>query len=248
LLTKQTFHQLAAGGKLALHLTYWMGAALQDRLPLPEGAIFLTGQPPAQFVALQTLLLEACDLPSVNPAFLEATKSALIYRDWMTDTPLPRVQLKHPLLPWDLIWQRLATPALPPMATDLHFRVLHDLLPTMERRHRFGVIPSPICSRCPGRVEDGLHFFTSCSRVAGAWDYVLHRAIMVSGMALNNNSLLYLAWPSRPARMEAAITLAVVTFTAWAWETRELPAALLPPDIKVRVDLAAAGGPHPSIF
>jgi hypothetical protein len=134
------------------------------------------------------------------------------------------------------------------MATDLHFRVLHDLLPTMERRHRFRVVPSPNCSTCPGRVEDGLHFFTSCSRVAGAWDYVLHRAIMVSGMALNNNTLLYLAWPPRPARMEAAIPLAVVTFTAWAWETRDLPAALLPPDIKVRVDLAAAGGPHPSIF
>jgi hypothetical protein len=87
LLTKQVFHQLAAGGKLALHLTYWMGAALQDRLPFPEGAIFLTGWPPAQFVALQTLLLEASSLPSVYPAFLEATKSALIYRDWMTDTP-----------------------------------------------------------------------------------------------------------------------------------------------------------------
>jgi hypothetical protein len=248
LLTKQVFHQLAAGGKLASHLTYWMGAALQDRLPLPEGAIFLMGQPPAQFVALQNLLLEASNLPSVNTAFLEATKSALIYRDWMADTPPPRVQLKHPLLPWDLIWKRLATPALPPMATDLHFRVLHDLLPTMERRHRFRVVPSPNCSTCPGRVEDGLHFFTSCSRVAGAWDYVLHRAIMVSGMALNNNTLLYLAWPPRPARMEAAITLAVITFTAWAWETRDLPAALLPPDIKVRVDLAAAGGPHPSIF
>jgi hypothetical protein len=99
LLTKQIFHQLAAGGKLALHLTYWMGAALQDRLPLPEGAIFLTGKPPAQFVALQTLLLEACDLPSVNPAFLEATKSALIYRDWMTDTPPPTCPVETPSTP-----------------------------------------------------------------------------------------------------------------------------------------------------
>jgi hypothetical protein len=81
LLVKQIFHQLAAGSQLALHLTYWMGAALQGRLPLPEGATFLTGQPPAQFVALQTLLLEATGLPSVNQAFLKATKSALIYRD-----------------------------------------------------------------------------------------------------------------------------------------------------------------------
>jgi hypothetical protein len=84
---KRAQSQLAAGGKLALHLTYWMWAALQDWFPLPEGAIFLTGQPPAEFVVIQTLLLEASGLPSVNPAFLEATKSALIYRDRMTDTP-----------------------------------------------------------------------------------------------------------------------------------------------------------------
>jgi hypothetical protein len=248
LLVKQVFHQLAAGGRPALHFSYWMGTALQGRIPLPEGTIPLTGQPPPQFVALQDLLLEAADLPSVNTAFLEATKSSCIYRDWMEDQPLPRIQTKLPLLPWDLIWKRLAAPFLPPVAVDLHFRALHNLLLTMERRHRFRDAPSPACPRCPALVEDSLHFFTSCPRVAGAWDNVLHRAILVSGLALTNRSLFYLGWPARPARLEAALTLAVITFSAWAWETRDLADPLLPADYQVKIALAAAGGPYPSLF
>ncbi len=71
-------------------------------------------------------------------AFLEATKSSSIYRDWMVDQPLPCIQLQLPLLPWDLVWKRLSGPFLPPEAVDLHFRALHNILLTMERRHRFG--------------------------------------------------------------------------------------------------------------
>ena len=248
LLVKQVLHQLAAGGRPALHFSYWMGTALQGRIPLPEGTIPLTGQPPPQFAVLQDLLLEAARLPSVNVAFLEATKSSNIYRDWMVDQPLPRIQLQLPLLPWDLVWKRLSGPFLPPEAVDLHFRALHNILLTMERRHRFGDSPSPHCPRCPTLVEDSLHFFTSCPRVAGAWDNILHRAILLSGLALTNRSLFYLAWSARPARMEAGLTLAVITFSTWAWETRDLPDPLLPADYQVKIALAAAGGPHPSLF
>jgi hypothetical protein len=97
-------------------------------------------------------------------------------------------------------------------------------------------------------VEDSLHFFTSCPRVAGAWDNILHRAILLSGLALTNRSLFYLAWSARPARMEAGLTLAVITFSTWAWETRDLADPLLPADYQVKIALAAAGGPHPSLF
>jgi len=98
-------------------------------------------------------------------------------------------------------------------------------------------------------VEDSLHFFTSCPRVAGAWDFLIQRACMVLGAALNNNTLLYLACLSMPGgQAVAAVVLAVFMFTAWAWETRELQASLLPPDLKTRVDLAAEAGPHLSIF
>ncbi len=57
LLFPQVFHQLASGCRPALHFT-GMVAALQGHIPLGEGSSILTGQPPAQFASLQTLLLE----------------------------------------------------------------------------------------------------------------------------------------------------------------------------------------------
>jgi len=120
---------------------------------------------------------------------------------------------------------------------------------TRERRHRFRESPSPACLHCPAPVEEGLHFFTSCPRVAGAWDFLFHRACMVLGEALTNMTLLYLTWPPTfGGGAEAAVVQAVCTFTAWACETRELQPPLLPPDLKTRVDLTAEAGPHLSFI
>ncbi len=65
---------------------------------------------------------------------------------------------------------------------------------------------------------------------------------------LTHRSLFYLAWPARPARLEAVLTLTVITFLAWAWETRDLADPLLPANYQVKITLAAAGGPYPSHF
>ncbi len=57
----------------------------------------------------------------------------------------------------------------------------------------------------------GYHFFIPCRRVAGAWGYLLHLAtILVIGSAIDNQSLLYVAWPPVPRRVEAALTLGAV--------------------------------------
>ena len=248
LLVKQALHHLAAGGRPALHLSYWMGVALQGSLALPPGAAVLMGQPPVHYISLQELVLEAAQLPCVDTGHLLEARSALIYKAWTTDLPPPRIERAKPDLPWDSIWQRLAWPSLPPQSVDRHFQVLHNTLATRERQHRARAVPSPDCPHCPGQVEDVLHFFTGCRRVAGAWDFLLHRAIMGLGMALTNESLLLLAWPPGPALPAAAVTLAVVTFSAWAWETRDLQPALLPIDLRDRVGLAAATGPLASIF
>jgi hypothetical protein len=87
----------------------------------------------------------------------------------------------------------------------------------------------------------------SHARAAGAWNNILHRATP-SVLALTNQSLLFLAWPPRPARLETALTLAVITFTDWAWETRNLPSTILHVDIQPKIGLAAGVGPFSSIF
>jgi len=71
---------------------------------------------------------------------------------------------------------------------------------------------------------------------------------MALGAALTNSSLLYLGWPPSPGRTQAAVTLAVISFTSWAWDTRDLQATLLHADLLVRVCLVAEAGPLASIF
>jgi hypothetical protein len=131
-----------------------MGAALQSRIPLQEGAIPLTGPPPPQFVALQYLLLEAAGLPSVNTAFLEATKSSRIYKDWMADHPTSSSSSRCSIgtspgrgwrppscLQW--LWTSI-------------FGALHNLLLTMERPHRFRDAPSPACPALTQYTQKGV--------------------------------------------------------------------------------------------
>jgi hypothetical protein len=218
-----------------------MGTALQGRLPLPTGAVILTGQAPQQFTDLQTLLLEAVTLPSVDPAFLEDTKSSRLYKDWLTDLPLPCIQLKLPLLPWDLVWKRLAAPLLPPLEVDLHFRALHNILLTMERRHRFGDAPSSACPHCSAPVEDSLHLFTTCPRTTfftePSWCQVWLSQTAPS-----------FSWPGLRDQQDWRPPFS----SQWppsqpgpGRPDRHTRTPLLPPDLKTRVDLAAAGGRIP---
>ncbi len=67
-------------------------------------------------------------------------------------------------------------------------------------------------------------------------------------MTHTNEVLLYLAWPPSAARTDAALVLAVTTFTAWAWTTRSSPEVLDPHVLQAKVTAAASGGPLFSIL
>jgi hypothetical protein len=92
---------------------------------------------------------------------------------------------------------------------------LHGLLDVLANRHHWGVAPSPLCLTCQPQAaqETILHFFTSCSRTSAAWHLLLFRATITLGVALTDKTLLYLAWPPSAARADAAVVLAVITFT-----------------------------------
>ena len=65
-------------------------------------------------------------------------------------------------------------------------------------------------------TETVLHFFTSCARTSATWHFLLFRATVSLGRTLTDETLLFLAWPPSVARVDAAVVLAVITFTAWA--------------------------------
>ena len=147
------------------------------------------------------------------------------------------------------IWPRLQDPSLEAVEVDVHFSLLHGLLDVLANRHHWGVAPSPLCLTCQPQAaqETILHFFTSCSRTSAAWHLLLFRATITLGVALTDETLLYLAWPPSVARSDAAVVLAITTFTAWAWATRSSPEVLAPHILQARVSVAARGGPLHSL-
>ena len=245
MLAKQACRHLAAAGRPALHLAFWIGPSLSAFLPdMPFDGPAVVGRPPPQYENLLDLLVEVFDLESVNVGRLQEVQSAAIYKELTSTLPTPLVQRARPDLPWDLAWLRLTGPCLDAIAVDTHFSVLHNLLDVMANKHHWRVAPSPNCPRCrpPGPPETILHFFTACERVSASWHFLFFRASIALGVTLTDESLLLLAWPSKTARADAAVVLAITTFTAWAWSTRDLPDVLAPPDLRARVRVAAAPG------
>jgi hypothetical protein len=82
--------------------------------------------------------------------------------------PPLKVEAKRPELGWRRIWLNLHTVGLPLLAVDIMFCMIHNVLPIQACRHRLGVADSAACRRCDAAVEDKVHFFTGCPRVADA--------------------------------------------------------------------------------
>jgi hypothetical protein len=193
--------------------------------------------------------LEACTLPSVSPAALSAVTSRELYRHWTTDFPPPKIESRLPLLPWPSIWRRLEGLAVNIHAQDVHFSLLHNILPLPTRLHRLQLRPDAACGHCGVPLADTLHTFTACPRVLPAWAYLFAKASLALGVVLSDEDLLFLAWDG-PSAAAQPVVAAVLAYTFWVWETRSSPAPLHPPSLRQRVeeDLAAAAAPVRSIF
>jgi hypothetical protein len=157
-----------------------------------------------------------------------------------------------PKVPGVPIALRLQSPGLVPIAVDSHFSLLRDLLDVRATRQymRIENAPTPSCLRCRPAAppETVLHFFTSCERMLAEWHFLFFKATLTLGCRLSDESLLTLAWPPSLARAEAAVILAVATFSSWAWASRGDTNLLAPSELQLRVRVAAADGPTYSIF
>ena len=225
------------GGRPARHIAYWVGLRLRHLLPDLGAGLHAEDIPPF-YKDLASLLEEVLTLPGVNTAALLDVSSKFIYGQFTATLPPPKIEARLPDLPWRLIWGRLAGSSLPGLLIDHMFSLLHNILLVQDRRHRLRLAPSPHCDRCPGVVEDVLHFFTSCSRVEAAWAFLAFRVALLLGGPVADRSLLFFAWPA--SRWDSPIALAVAAYAALAWETREEVGPLLPALVRTRVDGAAA--------
>jgi hypothetical protein len=246
LFAKQHCHFLAAGGRLAAHAAFWLGPALQPYLPALPATPHSASGPSALYATLLPLLLEVFSLPGVDVADLAAVTSRGVYQHWTSDLPPPKIERKRPLVPWKLAWARLDASAADPLAQDLFFSLLHNILPVPARLHRMG-LEAASCPFCQVPYADLLHCFTACPRVAVAWGYLFARASLALNAVVGDEELLLLAWGG-PA--SERVQVAVLAYASWVWESRESPVVLDVAVLRQKVGeaTAAAGLQLRSIF
>ncbi len=86
MLAKQTCRHLAAGGRPALHLAYWLGISLQGLLhALASAGLRMEGDPTAQYADLLSLLREFFTMSC-------SWTSAAIYKELTCTFPTPLVE------------------------------------------------------------------------------------------------------------------------------------------------------------
>ena len=105
--------------------------------------------------------------------------------------------------------------------------------------------PSAACLTCQAAVEDPVHFFTVCPRVADAWACLATAVARFLGGPALDHRLLYLSWDI--SAVDRHVALAVAVFVDWAWETRSDPGRLPPWELVARVN-ALAIRPFMSVF
>ena len=243
MLAKQACHRLAAGGRPAAHLSFWLGLRLLRYLPGLRAGPHAEAIP-AFYADLAALLLEVMALDCVEPANLEAVTAAGLYKEFTSTPPPPKVEAHLPDLPWVRIWGRLALGGLPRHLQEIGFSLLHNVLPLQVRLHRLNQVASPACLRCGAPVEDVFHFFAACPRVAAAWECLVFFVSRLCGGPVSDRSLLFLSFPITV--YEIHIIYAVLCFADLAWSGRHEAAALTPQAVKACV--GRAKGIFKSVF
>ena len=139
-------------------------------------------------------LLEICwhcydlDCDTTCPRRKMKTTAKEIYAVYTDSLPTPKVEYKPEYANvtstmWGRVWSRVDSPMIEPMARQVVWRAVHNILPTRERYHRMGIfdgrqVTSPICNRCNLREVDTVsHMFTGCVLVREAWCWVRRRLL-----------------------------------------------------------------------
>ena len=166
------------------------------------------------------------------------TTAKEIYETFTDSFPPPRVEYKAMFqvvsgMQWERVWARVASPMLDPMAREVVWRGINNLLLTRERQLRLGLkelprqnenvgrrVTSATCKRCTlGKVDDVTHMFTECGLVREAWCWVRGRllSMLPDDMAdLSNLEFVHMLFPKE--NMEDEMVWLMGTYMGWVYE------------------------------
>ena len=161
-----------------------------------------------------------------------STTAKDIYLAYTDTFPPPRVEYKVEYanvssVQWGRVWGRVDSPMLDPMARQVVWRAINNILPTRERLNRLalkdqddGRLVSSVCNRCSqGVLDDVVHMFAECTLVREAWTWVRRRlmGLLPDDMSdLSNEEFLLMFFPKE--LHENSMVWLVGVYMSWAYE------------------------------
>ena len=112
----------------------------------------------------------------VDATRLANVSAKQLYLGYTSSFPPPKVMFKF-AVEWSVVWKRLDSPVLDPLAREYFFMIINNIVPNRERLFmKMHMVNSPQCVVCHVR-EDNTHMFMECVMVREAWGWVRLRLL-----------------------------------------------------------------------
>ena len=135
-------------------------------LPYSKKALGANSTETPQLENASSFLWESGAIPSLKRPFLPSCCcNSVTMNNETPPTYIPcRTEILTPETDWARTWRLARLKGLNSSQTSFLWRLLHRLLPTLDRVNRITPNTSPICKLCPDQtVEDLSHALLSCS-------------------------------------------------------------------------------------
>ena len=128
------------------------------------------------FQHMRLLLVEGLGLGDIEFGRINSVTAKELYASYTSSFPPAKVVFKFDV-DWSLVWERLGSLSLDPIARDYMFSIIHKIVPNRLRLYsKFNMVNSPNCLAC-GVEEDNTHLFMECVMVREAWGWVRMRLL-----------------------------------------------------------------------
>ena len=197
-------------------MKYWIGLHLRDFIPV------MASGPHAEIISpyfqhMRLLLVESLVLGDVDVSRLASVTAKNLYLGYTSSFPPPKVIFKYDV-EWSIVWRRLDSPVLDPLAREHLFMIINNIVPNRERLYlKMHMVNSPQCVVCHVR-EDNTHMFMECDLVREAWGWVRLRLLsMLPANCAVTSNFEFLNLMFEEHVMDKELVWLIGTFLEFVW-------------------------------
>ena len=139
------------------------------------------------FLHMKSLLQVAFVLDEIQIENLHLVTAKSLYSGFTSTFPPPKIVSKYNT-DWCKVWQRLQSPMLEPMAREVLFLLINNIVSNRDRLfHKFNMANSPDCVLC-SELHDNVHIFCECILVRESWFWIRQRLLQMFPSSHGNTS------------------------------------------------------------